>query len=84
MDKTTSVCAKLDELKVKYYRHPFLNIITIRAKYISPELARQFMLVPDNHDDPKWFKIVMMDHVKRSVLDEFISRLSNELLSKKA
>jgi tyrosine decarboxylase / aspartate 1-decarboxylase len=83
LDKTTSLCSALDELKVKYYRHEHLNIITIRSEYISAGLARQFMLVPDNHDHPKWFKIVMMPHVKQGILDEFISKLSSELSHKK-
>jgi len=83
LDKTTSVCSALDEIGVEYYRNPFLNIIAIRAKYVSPILAKKFMLVPDNHDQPNWYKIVMMSHVKQGILDNFISQLSNEVLYKR-
>jgi hypothetical protein len=48
---------------VSYYNHASSNIITIRAVHISPEIAKQFGLVPDNHDHPKWYKIVIMEHV---------------------
>jgi tyrosine decarboxylase / aspartate 1-decarboxylase len=83
LDKTTSVCSALDELNVKYYRNPYLNIITIRSEFITPGLAKQFMLVPDNHEDPKWYKIVVMPHVKQGILDDFITQLSNTLSHKK-
>lgn len=82
MDKTSSLCAALDEIGVVYYRNSFVNIITIRAQFISPALAKEFMLVPDNHDDPKWYKIVMMSHVKQGVLDNFISQISKTVLDK--
>ncbi|MGZ5136119.1 MAG: pyridoxal phosphate-dependent decarboxylase family protein, partial [Flavitalea sp.] len=78
LDKTTTVCAALDEMGVEYYRNPYVNIIAIRSKYVSPELAEKFLLVPDNHDNPKWYKIVMMTHVKQGTLDNFLSNLSVE------
>ncbi len=83
LDKTTSLCSELDELGVKYYRNTYLNIITIKSKYISSELVNKFCLVPDNHDDPKWYKIVMMPHVKPGILDNFLNQLENELLDKR-
>ncbi|MEO8762062.1 MAG: pyridoxal-dependent decarboxylase, partial [Bacteroidia bacterium] len=80
LDKTTNVCNQLDELGVEYYRNPFVNIIAIKSKYISSKLAKQFYLVPDTHEkDPKWYKIVVMPHVKQGVLDNFINHLSSEL-----
>ena len=83
LDKTTSLCSALDEMGVRYFRNPFLNMISIKARYVSPALAKKFMLVPDSHDDPKWYKIVMMPHVKQGILDNFLSQLSNELLYKR-
>lgn len=80
LDKTTSLCCTLDELGVEYFRNPYVNIIAIKSKYISPALAKQYYLVPDTHDEnPKWYKIVMMPHVKQGVLDNFILQLSGEL-----
>lgn len=35
----------------------------MRAGYISREIAYQFGRVPDNHADPNWYKVVVMDHV---------------------
>lgn len=81
LDKTSSICEKLSELGVEYYRNPFLNIISIKSQYVSKELAKQFYLVPDNHEgNPLWYKIVVMPHVKQGVLDNFINQLSSELI----
>ncbi|MBK8368652.1 MAG: aspartate aminotransferase family protein [Bacteroidetes bacterium] len=78
VDKTTSICEKLDEWNVKYFRHPNLNIVTIRANYMSRELSMKYHLVPDNHEDPEWYKIVVMPHVKQGIIDNFLSELKNE------
>lgn len=83
LDKTTSLCSSLDDMGVEYYRNPYLNIITIKGKYISNALAQKFCLVPDNHENPKWYKIVMMSHVKPGILDNFINQLENEVLYKR-
>lgn len=80
LDKTTSVCCALDDMGVEFYRNPFLNIIAIRSRFISPALAKQFYLVPDSHNNPSWYKLVMMPHVKQGILDQFLSQLGNELL----
>lgn len=81
LDKTTAVCFSLDELGIKYYRNPFLNIISIKSEYIPEEIARQYYLVPDTHTEkPQWYKIVIMPHVKQGVLDKFIQSLA--LISK--
>lgn len=82
LDKTSSLCSSLDEMGVEYYRNNYLNIVTIKSKYISEQLAEKFCLVPDNHDDPKWYKIVMMPHVKPGIIDNFIAQLSSEILYK--
>lgn len=80
LDKTTNVCSALDELGVKYYRNPYVNIIAIRSEFISPNLAKRFYLVPDTHEgNPEWYKIVVMPHVKQGVLDDFLNHLSAEI-----
>ena len=79
VDRTTFICEKLNELSVKYFRHPDLNIVTIDANYISHELAMKFHLVPDNHETkPNWYKIVVMPHVKQGIIDSFLTELKNE------
>lgn len=80
LDKTSNLCHKLEQLGVEFYRNPFVNIVAIKSKYISAKLAKQFYLVPDNHEsEPKWYKIVVMPHVKQGILDDFLSKLSSEL-----
>lgn len=78
VDRTTFICEKLDEWGVKYFRHPDLNIVTIDAAYMSRNLAEKYHLVPDSHHNPKWYKIVVMPHVKQGIIDVFLSELRNE------
>src|SRR5690554_7757385 len=76
--RTAWMCEKLDELKIKYYRNPSSNIITIKNEFISDEIAQMYGLVPDNHKDPKWNKIVIMDHVTIERLSELIADLDRK------
>lgn len=73
--RTAWMCDKLNELKIKFYRHPASNIITIKSEFVPPETAKKFGLVPDNHKDPKWNKIVIMDHVTIERLSELLEDL---------
>lgn len=66
---------RLDELRITYYRHPSSNIITIKEEFVSEEIAHKFGLVPDNHLNPQWYKIVIMDHVTIEKLSELIDDL---------
>ena len=80
LDKTTFICDKLQEWGVEFFRHPDLNIITIKAKYLAKNLAEKYNLVPDQHGpNVKWFKIVVMPHVKQGIIDSFLTELKNEL-----
>ena len=69
------MCQELKSLGVEFYRHPRSNILTIRSKCIDAKTAMEFGLVPDNHTDPKWYKIVIMDHVTIEKLLPLIERL---------
>jgi tyrosine decarboxylase/aspartate 1-decarboxylase len=76
-DKTTRLCRRLDKNGVEYYRDPYLNIIAIKSKYISQKLAEKYHLVADSYDkEAKWYKIVVMPHVKQGFLDAFINDLT--------
>jgi glutamate/tyrosine decarboxylase-like PLP-dependent enzyme len=78
--RTSAFCAQLDGLGVSYYRYPAMNQVAIRGAYIQPSLADKYLLVPDTHDaEPSWWKIVLMDHVRESLLDCFLNDLENEL-----
>ncbi len=61
--RTEWLCKQLEEMGVSYFRHSRSNIVTIRSEFVDEKLAHQFGLVPDNHHSPKWFKVVVMDHV---------------------
>jgi hypothetical protein len=80
VEKTTAVCKTLDSMGVAYYRNPFVNIISIKSKYIPADLAKEFYLVPDTHTgEPTWYKIVMMPHVKPQIINDFLEQLAHTL-----
>lgn len=75
--RTSVCCTDLDQLGIRYYRNPQMNIITIRASDIPNSLVQEFGLVPDSHgDSSQWYKIVVMDHVQIDVLKQFTEKLS--------
>ncbi|MBT8327585.1 MAG: aspartate aminotransferase family protein [Bacteroidia bacterium] len=55
--------AQLRDLGIEFYNHAMSNIITLKSEHVSPKIASNFGLVPDNHEKPNWYKIVLMDHV---------------------
>ena len=70
------LCHQLDKLNIKYFREPFMNIVTIHAEHIPEEIAVKFDLVPEQHNHHnKWYKIVLMDHVEVEHLTTFINEL---------
>jgi tyrosine decarboxylase / aspartate 1-decarboxylase len=74
-NRTNWLCEEFDKLGISYYRNPFSNIVTLRAKHVNEEIAKSFGLVPDNHDHPKWFKIVIMEHVTSERLIPLLDEL---------
>jgi len=77
--RTHWLCEKLKEREVKYFRHPYSNIVTIYSDFISTELASKFSLVPDNHENPNWYKIVVMEHVSIEKLIQFIDSIEKKV-----
>lgn len=76
MAKTDRFCNALNSRKIPFYRHPNMNIITIEADYVPAEIAEKYLLVPDVHEgEPKWWKIVVMDHVRQGIVDQFFTDL---------
>ena len=74
--RTQWLCRQLDKIGAKYYRHPNLNIVAIRAAHIPGAIAKKYGMVPDTHSDvPEWYKVVVMDHVEINYLEDFISAL---------
>lgn len=76
MKRTQWLCEQLDDLNIRYYRNPNANIVTIRSEFVSVEIAKEFGLVPDNHHQPKWFKVVVMDHVTIEKLMPLVKKLT--------
>lgn len=71
--RTAWLCKELEKKNIKYFREPFMNIVTISSEFISHEIAEKFDLVPQKHnDDNEWYKIVIMDHVEIEHLLLFI------------
>ena len=63
--RTNWFCKRLDELGVRYYRNPHMNIVTIDSSFIPREVAEKYDLVPEQHNESnKWYKVVIMDHVE--------------------
>ena len=78
--RTQFLCHELDKLNIKYFREPFMNIVTIHSQYISEDIAKKFDLVPQQHNqNNKWYKIVLMDHVEVQHLTSFISKLKKTI-----
>lgn len=73
---------QLNQRGINHYRHPFSNIITIQAGQIPTEILHDFGLVPDNHHDPKWYKIVVMEHVTIEKVERLLERIDGKVDSK--
>ena len=71
------MCDQLTALNIEYFRESKSNIITIKSEYVAEDIASEFGLVPDNHSNPNWFKIVIMEHVTIEKLMPLVERLKN-------
>lgn len=83
--RTQYLCNELDKLNIKYFREPFMNIVTIHAEAIPNAIAEKYDLVPQQHDEGnRWYKIVLMEHVEVEHLAKFIDelKLTNPLRAK--
>lgn len=79
LKRTSRICRALDAHHLPYFRHPGMNLITIKAAAFPAALAEAFTLVPDEHDQAHWYKIVVMDHVTDARVDEFLEALDTAL-----
>lgn len=77
--RTDHLCAGLVRRGAAFYRHPSMNVVTLRSDSVTEEAAHAFHLVPDTHDGAaNWWKIVVMDHVGYPELDAFLWALDRE------
>lgn len=72
------MCKELNKLGIQFFRHPHSNIITIKSSDIRAETAAKFGLVPDKHDAPEWYKIVVMEHVTIEKLESLINDIQSQ------
>jgi tyrosine decarboxylase/aspartate 1-decarboxylase len=74
--RTDWLCKQLEQLDLKYFREPFMNIVTIQSTCIPKAFEEKYDLVPQKHDENnQWYKIVIMDHVEIDQLTTFINDL---------
>ena len=76
--RTEWLCEELNMLNICFYRNPFSNIVTIKAGQINKDIISKFGLVPDNHSNPKWYKVVIMEHVTVEKLELLINELKSK------
>jgi len=75
--RTNWLCEQLKELNVVFFRQPYSNQVSIEAKFITKQMVEKYGLVPDTHTGPpRWYKVVVMEHVTVDVLEPFINELT--------
>lgn len=68
-------CEHLTKAGIGFFREKDANIITIKAKYLSADVVDRFYIVPDNHETPEWYKIIIMEHVSLESLESLTEAL---------
>ena len=78
--RTNWFCKELNALGIEYFRNPYMNIVTLKAKYVTTVLAERFDLVPQKHDKTnEWFKVIMMEHVEIEHLTLLLEELKQQV-----
>ena len=77
--RTEWLAGQLDALGIGYFKAEASNILTMRADQIPAAVAQRFGLVPDRHDAPSWYKVVVMDHVTIDALEPLVTELGKAL-----
>lgn len=75
VSRTDTICNGLKQLEIDFFREPHMNIITIKANQLPVSIAKKFNLVANDHDNPEWFKIVVMPHVTKDIIQRFLNNL---------
>lgn len=80
--RTDWICKQLEALNIEYFREPYMNIVTIKAKYIPEDIAHKYDLVPQKHNEEnQWYKIVLMEHVEVDSLNHLINDLKQYVIT---
>ena len=75
LNRTDWLCRQLDSKGVRYFREQGSNIVTIKSTAVKASIAKKYGLVPDNHQAPSWYKVVIMEHVTIEKLEPLIDDL---------
>ena len=75
LNRTEWLCKQLQKKGIEYYRQAGSNIVTIKSHCINQNIASKYGLVPDNHQNPGWYKIVVMEHVTIEKLEPLVEEL---------
>lgn len=81
LNRTDWTCKMLADKGIGYYRQPGSNIITIKSEFVETEIAEKFGLVPDKHENPSWYKIVIMEHVTMENLLPLVDAIEGKVVS---
>lgn len=73
--RTDWLCKALTAKGMEFYRYPDANIVTIKSKFLNKETCKKYGLIPDSHQNPNWYKIVVMDHVTIEKMEKFLEEL---------
>jgi glutamate/tyrosine decarboxylase-like PLP-dependent enzyme len=52
-----------------------MNVVAIGAEAVSPAAVARHHLVPDDHDRPAWYKVMVMPHVSEAHLGALLQDL---------
>jgi glutamate/tyrosine decarboxylase-like PLP-dependent enzyme len=74
--RTDWLCNQLQAKGISFFRQQFSNQVAIESKFLNQEIVEKYGLVPDTHQgEPRWYKIVVMEHVTVDVLIPFVHEL---------
>lgn len=82
-NRTKWLCQELEQLNIDYFSSPYSNIVTIDARQIDEQTVAKFGLVPDDHHKPKWYKVVVMEHVEIEKIELLIKELKGQQVLRK-
>jgi tyrosine decarboxylase / aspartate 1-decarboxylase len=71
--RTRQLCDALDKKHIEYFHEPGMNIVAIKNRHITRQIENLYGLVPDDTENPQWWRVIVMDHVDNALLDAFIA-----------
>lgn len=70
--RTRQLCEALDAKHINYFHEVGMNIVAIKNKHMTRQIESHYGLVPDDTENPKWWRVIVMDHVDNALIDAFI------------